>query len=134
MIHGSNKFDLRACLNAVLVVPISGEQSLLVVCIRFVKNVLTSDSKLVNDGVQHVVNPLVVVMCVLLACSILDSINNNLMTLVCEYIFLFSTGGYVWSSYRGLRKTSNRKDSFIVLMIGCGVDAFIGRRQLFIQE
>lgn len=134
MIHGSNKFDLRACLNAVLVVPISGEQSLLVVCIHFVKNVLTSVLKLVNGGVQHVVNPLVVVMCVLLACSILDSINNNLMTLVCEYIFLFSTGGYVWSSYRGLRKTSNRKDSFIVLMIGCGVDAFIGRRELCIQE
>lgn len=78
MIHGSNKFDLRACLNAVLVVPISGEQSLLVVCIHFVKNVLTSDLRLVNGGVQHVVNPLVVVMCVLLACSILDSINNNL--------------------------------------------------------
>lgn len=78
MIHGSNKFDLRACLNAVLVVLISGEQSLLVVCIHFVKNVLTSDLRLVNGGVQHVVNPLVVVMCVLLACSILDSINNNL--------------------------------------------------------
>lgn len=77
MIYGSNMFDLRACLNAALVVPISGEPSSLVVCIHFVKNVLTSDLRLVNGGVQHVVNPLVVVMCVLLSCSILDSINNK---------------------------------------------------------